>query len=221
MLFIVGLGVSLVLFLLCTVLVWGARPLKTWFFAIAFGVGLALLILGIVFSADVYPWTALLVLLVAVSGGLWLGRSLSIKRLGPFLLLLVILSVLDTAQVVLTHLSSAPHAQSTTVPPGNLYSNFLLFLPGGQHYGIGIFDLWLVTAIAEYWRRRDAEFWLALAPGVLAIILAYVLILLFPNLSPLPLIPFITAGWLCSVAVYRSRGEHQESEVQAGSREKA
>jgi hypothetical protein len=74
--------------------------------------------------------------------------------------------------------------------------------------------------MAEYWRRRDAEFWLALAPGVLAITLISVLILLFPSLSPLALIPFLTAGWLCSVALYRSRGQRQGSGVQAGSREK-
>jgi hypothetical protein len=210
MTFITELSVSLTLCLLCTIFAWGTRPLKTWFFAIAFGIFLALDILGIVFSANLYPWTALLVLMVSMSAGVWLGRALSIKRLWPFLLLLVILSVLDTAQIVLTHLSAASQAQSThstSIPAGNLYINFLLFLPGGQYYTLGIFDLWLMTAMAEYWRRRQAPFWIALSPAVLALVPVYSLITLFPILDPIALIPFLTASWLCSIALYRSYGK--------------
>ncbi len=215
MLLIIEFGISLVLFALCVALVWAARPLKTWPIALAFGVGLVLIILGIVFSAALYPWTALLVLLVAGSAGLWLGRVISIKHLWPFLLLLVMLSVLDTTQIVLSHLSSAPSGgtQSANVPAGDLYINFLLFLPNGRHYVIGIFDLWLVTAMAEYWRRRGAEFWLALVPGVFALVLVYGLILLFPGLSPLALIPFLTAGWLGSIALYRARSPGSMAKV--------
>jgi len=209
MVFIVESGISLALCLLCTALAWAARSLNTWPFAIVFGISFILDILGVVFSANLYPWTALLVLLVAVSAGVWLGRAISIKRLWPFLLLLVVLSLLDTTQIILTHLSSPSQAQSSHVPVGNLYVNFLLFVPGERPYVVGIFDLWLVTAIAEYWRRRGAAFWLALSPGVFAFLLAYILILLFPGLSPLALIPFLSVGWLCSVALYRQRGQLQ------------
>jgi hypothetical protein len=221
MLLIVKLAISLALCLLCTALVWSARPLHTWIFALTFGMSFILDVLGVVFSVNLYPWTALLVLLVAVSAGLWLGRAISIKRLWPFLLLLVILSLLDATQIILTHLSSSAQTQGTQsahVPAADLYINFLFFLPGGQNYVIGILDLWLIAAIAEYWRRRNAAFWLALSPGALALIVAYGLLLLFPGLEPIALIPFLAAGWLCSVAFSQSRGKRESGGVPAGMR---
>jgi hypothetical protein len=212
MVLIVELGISLALCLLCTSLVWGAKPLKTWFVAVVFGVSFVLDILGAVFSANLYPLTALLVFLVAVSAGVWLGRAISIKRLWPLLLLLVILSALDTTQIVLTHLSSSAQSQSTHVPAGDLYVNFLLFLPGQHNYVLGIGDLWLITAMAEYWRRRDAGIFLAFLPGALALILVYALFLFFPGLEPIALVPFLTAGWLCSVALFRPRSQRESKE---------
>jgi len=212
MIFIAQVGISVVLCLLCTALTWCSRPLKTWLLAVIFGISFVLDILGAVFSVNLYPLTALLVLLVAVSAGLWLGRAISIKRLWPFLLVLVPLSALDITQIILTHLAGPAASQSAHVPAGDLYVDFLLFLPGGQNYVLGIGDLWIITAIAEYWRRREAAFWLALFPGALAFIVADGLLQLFPGLDPIALIPFLTAGWLCSLALYRLRIRKAQAE---------
>ena len=195
---------SLVLTGLCTMLSWGAKQIKSLPIATIFGAGLVLGILGIVFSVGWYPWTDLLVLLVAVSAGLLLGRALPAK-LWPFLLLLLVLSILDVVQIVLTSGSPSPASPSTgtSTPAAQLYGNFLLHLPWGR-YNIGIFDLLLLTAIGEYWRRRGSTLLVALAPGVIGFILAFGFGQ-FIYAGALPLIPFITIGWLCSAGLYYYR----------------
>jgi hypothetical protein len=66
--------------------------------------------------------------------------------------------------------------------------------------------------MAEYWRRRDAGIFLAFLPGALALILVYALFLFFPGLEPIALVPFLTAGWLCSVALFRPRSQRESKE---------
>src|SRR5438270_1801390 len=127
---------SLLLTLLCTALAWGTKQLKKWPIATVFGDGLALTILGAVFSVAAYPWTDVLVLLVAVTAGLLLGRAMPAK-LWPFLLLLLVLSILDIVQIVLTSGPPSPGSQSASTPAAQLYGNFLLRLPWGR-YNIGI-----------------------------------------------------------------------------------
>jgi hypothetical protein len=204
--------VSLVLALLCAAIPWGAKQLKSWPIAMVFGAGLVLSILGIVFSIAGYPWTDLLVLLVAVSAGLLLGRAMPAK-LWPFLLLLFVLSILDVVQILLPSPGPAAGSQSVSAPAAQLYGNFLLHLPWGR-YNIGIFDLLLMTAMAEYWRKRGSAFLVALAPGVIGFILAFGFGY-FIFAGALPLIPFLTVGWLCSVGVdhYRNRPDRSEAAV--------
>jgi len=203
---------SLVLAALCDGIPWGTKRIKGWPIAIVFGAGLVLGILGIVFSVAWYPWTDLLVLLVAVSAGLLLSRAMPTK-LWPFLLLLLVLSILDVVQIVLTSGPPAPSSQSagTSTPAAQLYGNFLLHLPWGR-YNIGIFDLLLLTAMAEYWRRRGSTFLVALAPGMIGFILALGFGQ-FIYAGALPLIPFLTGGWLCSAVLYSSR--HRPNTSQA------
>jgi hypothetical protein len=123
---------SLVLAVLCAVIPWGTKHIKSWPIAIVFAAGLVLGILGIVFSVAWYPRTDLLVLLVAESAGLLLSRAMPTK-LWPFLLLLLVLSILDVIQIVLTSGSSSPGSQSagTSTPPAQLYGYFLHHLPWG------------------------------------------------------------------------------------------
>jgi len=154
---------------------------------------------------------------VAVSAGLLLGRALPTK-LWPFFLLLLVLSIFDIVQVVLTSGSPSPGSQSagTSPPAAQLYGNFLLHLPWGR-YNIGIFDLLLLVAMPEYWRRRGSTLLVALAPGVIGFILAFG----FGQLiyaGALPLIPFLTVGWLCSAGLYsyrhgpnRSQADHNRT----------
>jgi hypothetical protein len=72
-------------------------------------------------------------------------------------------------------------------------------LPWGR-FNIGIFDILLIVALAEHWRRRYASYLIALLPGVIGFLLIYGYVLVFGN-GDLPLIPFITAGWIASEGV--------------------
>lgn len=204
---------SLALTVLCTMVPWGARQVKSWQIALVVGAALILSVLGIVFSLAWYPWTDLLILLGALSGGVVLSRVMSTK-LWPFLLLLLVLSIADVVQqAVLTAGSTSPGNQSagTSIPTGELYGNFLVSLPWG-HYNIGIFDLLLLTALAEYWRRRGSAFLVGLASGVIGFLLALVFTLFIYG-GALPLIPFLLAGWLCSVGLNAYRQRHNGSQV--------
>jgi len=202
---------SLVLALLCTTISWGTKQFKSWPIAIGLGIGIVLSILGAIFSAAWYPWTNIIVLLVAVTAGLLLGRAMPAK-LWPFLLLLLILSILDVVQVVLTTHASAPSSRSISAPAAQLYGNFLLRLPWGR-YNIGIFDLLLMTAMAEYWRKRGSKFLVALAPGLIGFILVFGVIQ-FIYAGVLPLIPFLTGGWLCSAGIYHYRNRPKKALMQ-------
>jgi hypothetical protein len=57
---------------------------------------------------------------------------------------------------------------------------------------------------AEHWRRRGGSYLIALLPGVLGFLLVYGAVRLAQR-GGWPLIPFITAGWLCSEALSRVR----------------
>jgi hypothetical protein len=62
--------VSLVVALLCAAFAWGTKQFKSWVIAIGFDAGLVLDLPGIAFSVASYPWSDVLVLLVAVTAGL-------------------------------------------------------------------------------------------------------------------------------------------------------
>ena len=197
---------SLLLALACAAVPWLARRLRSRLLAIGLGISLLLTILGLVLSVAPYPWTDLVVLLTALTGGLLLGRGMP-PRFRPFLILLLVLSALDVLNIALsgglTPLPTTPPAHpaaGSSVPLP--YFNFFLLLPRG-HYLLGILDLLVITAAAEHWRRRGASYLIALLPGVLGFLLAYGAVWL-TQLGGWPLIPYFTAGWLASEGVYRS-----------------
>lgn len=211
-------GLDLLLALACAAVPWLARPLRSWLVAIGLAGGIVLSIVGAVVSLPTYPWSNLVVLLVALSGGLLVGRGLP-PRFRPFLILLLILSVLDAGQIALTGglVSGQPvprPAHPAASPAGPmLYGNFLLLLPVG-HYLVGIFDLLIITAAAEHWRRRSGSYLLALMPGVVGFALVRGGVWL-TQLGGWPLIPFFTAGWLCSEGVHRFLSRHAEAAPKA------
>jgi hypothetical protein len=191
--------------LVCSAVPWLTRPVKSWLLAIGLAVGLALVVSAIVFALAVYPWTDLVVLLVALTGGVLLGRGMP-PRFRPFLIVLLVLSVLDVVQIALTASSTPPGSLGGPAPRGSdplLLGNFLLSLPWGR-YNIGGGDLLLITALAEHWRRRGASYLIALLPGVLGFLLTYA----FIWAGNLPLIPFITVGWVGSEGVHRVLSRH-------------
>lgn len=193
--------------LACTAVPWLALRLRGWLLAGGLMLGILMSLLGGIFALPLYPWNDLVVLLTALTGGLLLGRGMP-PRFRPFLILLLILSVADAVQIALTGgftpLPRSLPAHPSPIPSGLLlYLNFYLVLPVG-HYLVGIFDLLLITAVAEHSRRRGRSYALALLPGVVGFLLVDGAVWVTQR-GGWPLIPFITAGWLCSEAVARVR----------------
>lgn len=197
-----SLIVSLVLALLCMAIPCGTRQVKTWQVMVVFGISIVLWVLGAALSLGWYPWTNIVDFLVAVGAGMLLGRVLHAK-FRPFLIFLIVMSILDVMQIVLTTHPSAPTTQSVSVPVGQLYANFFLRLPWGK-YDIGIFDLLLLAAIGVYWCRQNGGFLVAFAGIAIGLIVGYTILYAAPSVI-LPLIPLLTLGWLCSTGMYRYR----------------
>lgn len=194
---------SVPLTLVCSAVPWLTRQVKGWLLTFGLGLGIALAVVGIAFSLAFYPWTDLVVLLVALTGGLLLGRIIP-PRFRPCLVLLLVLSTLDVLQIALAAGSSPPGSSGGQAPSGSnplLLGNFLLALPWGR-FNLGIFDLLLVTALAEHWRRRSGSYLIAVVPGLLGLFLLPSIVILVTAKGTLPLIPFLTAGWVGSEALH-------------------
>ena len=160
--------------------------------------GIAVAIVGAVFSIVPFPWTDVIVLVVALSGGILVGRAIP-KRFTPMFLLLLAFSALDIAQSILTSGGSSSSNSVSTSP--FYYGNFLIPLPLGR-FNLGILDILFITAIAEYWRRRSNSIIIAEIPGVACFVIADLFIAI-TAIGNLPLIPFLTIGWLTSGALAR------------------
>jgi len=199
---------SLALVLACSAIPWLARPLTGWPLAIALVVGVTANLLGVVLALPLYPWIDLVVLVMAWSGGLLLGRSVT-PSFRPFLLVFLCLSVADVLLTGALSLSSH-HAVAGSTAAGDAtplrFGDFLLLLPWGR-FETNVVDMLLLTALAEHWRRRGAAYPIALLPGVIGYVLAVGVILL-TELGILPGIPFFTAGYILTEGVYRSLHRH-------------
>jgi hypothetical protein len=197
------LVLSLALALLCAAIPWLARRLGGWSLAIGLVVGIAVSLVGVARPFPPYPWADLVVLMVAWTGGLLLGRGMA-PRFRPVLLAFLCLSALD---VLLTAgLSLSPPQPLASATPLRL-GDFLLLLPWGR-FETNVVDLLLLTALAEHWRRRGASYLIAFLPGALGLLLAAGF-LLVTSLSILPGIPFFTAGYVLTEAVYRYTSRHR------------
>jgi hypothetical protein len=188
---------SIALTLLCSAVPWLARPLPMWALIIGLVVGVALILVDAMRALPFSPWTNLVVLAVAWSGGVLLGRSVA-ARFRPFLLLFLCFSVVD----ILLALGNYPQ---TTHSAGGFsllsYAEFVLVLSGGR-FAINVVDLLLLTALAEHWRLRSASYLIALLPGVLGFLLADGLIAV-TKLGILAGIPFFTVGYVLTEGIYR------------------
>jgi hypothetical protein len=196
------LVLSLALTLICAAIPWLARPLGGWPLAIGLIVGIMVNVLGVALSLPLYPWINLVVLLVAWSGGLLLGRGIA-PRFQPFLLLFLCLSGLDVLLTAGLSLSPPPTSASSTPLR---FGDFLLLLPWGR-FETNLVDLLLLTALAEHWRRRGASYLIAFLPGALGSLLAAGF-LWVTKLGILPGIPFFTAGYVLTEGVYHVLSRH-------------
>lgn len=209
---IFSLILSLVLTLLCIAVPWWAKPVKTWQICIVFGISLALWLAGAIFSLGWYPWTNIVVFLVGVGAGMLLARVISAK-FWPFLIFLLVMSILDVMQIILSGHPSALAGKGTSIPAGEFYANFLLQLPWGT-YRLGPVDLLILAACAVYWRRQSGQFLTAFAGMAIGIIIGYAVLFVEPSIL-LPLIPFLTFGWLCSVGIHRYRKQSTHPKLPA------
>lgn len=200
------LVLTLVLVLVCSAVPWVARALRGRHLVSALVVGLvvgiAVGIIGAVRALPLSPLTDLLVLVVAWSGGLLLGRSLP-ARFGAFLSWFLCFSVFDLLLAVGGY-PQVPHAAGSVSPLA--WATFHLVLPTGP-FAINGVDLLLLTTLAEHWHRRGASYLIALLPGVLGVLLADGFILV-TQLSLVPAIPFFTVGYVVTEGVYRSLNRH-------------
>ena len=131
-------------------------------------------------------------------------------RFRPFVVLLLILSVLDVAQNIAF---AGPVPSTGGAPdPHLIWFNVRFPLPGG-HFNIGFADVILIAAATENLRRRDASLGLSLLPGVIGISLGEALLASLPPAPPdfvvaiaASLILFLTAGYmLTELAVSQQR----------------
>jgi hypothetical protein len=189
---------SIALALICSAIPWLARRLPGWALAIGLLVGVTAGLVGAVLALPLSPWIDLVILVVAWSGGLLLGRGMP-ARFSPFLLLFLCLSVVDVLLAAGGY-PQTPQMAGSSSPL--IYANFILMLPWGR-FEINLADLLLVTAVAEHWHRRGGGYLLALLPGVLGFLLADGVVLA-TGLGQLPGFPFFTVGYLASEGVYRS-----------------
>ena len=188
---------SVALTLLCSAVPWLARPLPMWPLIIGLVVGVTLSLVDAVLALPFSFWTNVVVLVVAWSGGVLLGRSVA-ARFRPFLLWFLCFSVIDVL-LALGNYPQASHSAGGSSPL--LYADFVLLLARGR-FAINVVDLLLLTALAEHWRRRGASYLIALLPGVLGFLLANGLIAI-TKLGILPGIPFFTLGYVLTQGVYR------------------
>jgi hypothetical protein len=195
--FFIGVAVAIV----CGLAPWAAKRLMTRTIAIASVPFFVIVVAGAVAGIPIYPVSDLFVAAFALLAGIALGRAMP-PRFRPFVLLLLLLSVVDVAQNVAF---AGPSIPSTTAPnpdPHFIWLNVRFPLPGG-HYNIGFADVILIAAAAENLRRRGATVALTLLPGVIGVSLGEALLSALPSNPPAvvlaisaSLVLFLTAGYV-------------------------
>lgn len=156
-------------------------------------VATAALVGGGALGLRVYPWSDLPVAVVAVGGGLLLGRAVPAQR-SALALLLVVLAALDAGQLLFAP-GPGTGAGGTMSEPGWWWWTMFVVNTPWHESAIGMFDLLLVATLAEHARRRGLRLIAALAPGFVGLALADLASALSGGIG-LPVVPFLLGGWL-------------------------
>lgn len=183
-------GFSFVATLLMGVGAWVVRSLST--FVIAGGFLVSLVSIGIGFGADAEWLLRLGVLAAALFIGIGVGRAIP-ARPAPIAFLLGVLSLADIIWIV----SGGGSATGRTNEILNLSVRM-----GTTSSSIGTVDLILAAAVAAHWLRRDARIWLAAVAAPIGMVISNVFVVA-SDVENLPLVPFITLGWLITEIWYR------------------
>ena len=195
--FFAGVAVAVV----CGLAPWALATIPRRWLVLAGVPFLAIVVAGTVVGIAIYPFSSVFVAVLGLLAGVALGRVMP-PRFRPFVVLLLVLSVLDVAQNVAF---AGPSPSSTTSPtpdPHFIWLNVRFPLPGG-HFNIGFADVTLIAAAAENLRRRGATLTLSVLPGVIAIGLGEALLTTLPTNPPTvvvaisaSLVLFLTAGYV-------------------------
>lgn len=190
--FLAGVVVAVV----CGLAPWAAARLQTKWLAVAAVPSLIVVVAGAAFALPLYPYSDFFVAAFGLSAGVALGRVMP-ARFRPFLVLLLVLSVLDVGQNVVL---SGP---STSSPDQHLVWLNVRFPLADGHFNIGFADVILIAAASENLRRRGVSMGLSLLPGVIGISLGEALLATLPPAPPAyvtaiaaSLIPLLAAGYL-------------------------
>jgi hypothetical protein len=191
--------VSLGLPLAFGIVPWVLTAVRTGMAAAAVAAGLAFAVTASVTGGAPRAVSDFVLLVVAVGGGVALGRVLSLKP-QIMTIFLALASIADFAQNELFGGtgSGTPGGPGTAAATWPAYTVLRIPLPGGR-YDIGPLDLLLFAAIGEHWRRRRGSLVHSAAPGVLGM----ALVDLAPWRGSLPLVPFVFGGWLLTEAAAR------------------
>lgn len=203
--FLAGVLVAVV----CGLAPWGAARFQTRWIAIAAVPFLVVMIAGAVFGLALYPLSDVFVAVFSLAAGVALGRVMP-PRFRPFVVLLLILSVLDVAQNIVF---AGPAPSTGGVPNPHLVWFNVRFPIADGHFNIGFADVVLIAAATENLRRRKTSMGLSLLPGVIGISLGEALLASLPPAPPdfvagiaASLILFLTAGYLLTeLAVSQQR----------------
>lgn len=190
--FLAGIVVAVV----CGLAPWAGATVKTRWLAVAALPFLIVVVAGAAVGIQLYPYSDLFVAGFALPAGVALGRVMP-PRFRPFVLFLLVLSVLDVAQNIVFSGPTSP-----TPDPHLVWLNVRFPLPDG-HFNIGFADVTLIAAASENLRRRGTSLALSLLPGVIGISLGEALLATLPPAPPAyvtgitaSLVLFLTAGYV-------------------------
>lgn len=183
-------GFSFVVTLLAGVGAWGMRSRSNPVVGGSFLTGFVMIGTGVMLDLGWLLRSG--VFASAVFLGVAIGRAIAPNR-SSMLILLGVLSVADIIWIV-SGGGSATGWEADVV-------NFSVQL-GTSSSSIGTADLVLAAMVTTHWLQRDAGVWLALAAAPVGMVVANVYVAL-TSVDNLPLVPFITLGWLATEAWHR------------------
>lgn len=193
---------SILVAILLSLAVWGLHRLRSLLLVVGLVGALVVAFVALTLRPSTSPITNLVVLVVAVTAGMLLGRLVPARAM-PMLTLLAALAVADVVWVGLT-LGFGPEVTNAARDGWWAYT-MLAFDTPWTRTSLGIGDLLLIAAIVEHARRRGRSLAMAATAAALGLLLAN---LTFAVAWPgnLALVPFLLFGWLAAEGFARLDG---------------